>query len=80
MARCDFIDACPFLNAKMIDMPITTHSLVENYCYGNFTMCTIHNVAVAHGSDNVPKDVSPGDKYELSEKMINLIFSGRFGW
>jgi hypothetical protein len=43
-------------------------------------MCTIHKVAVTHGILKVPKYVSPDDKYELSDRIIELDLWGKLGW
>ena len=80
MANCDFIEICPFLNEKTIEMPITTQNLVDQYCYGDFSRCSIHNVAMTLGIDKVPKYLYPNDKYELSQSIKDLILWGRLGW
>ena len=80
MERCDLIDTCAFLNDKMIDMPLTTHKLLEKYCVGDFTLCSIHRVAMTQGIDKVPSNVFPGDKYELSDRVIELALWGKLGW
>jgi hypothetical protein len=80
MASCEFMQTCIFLNNKVVRMPITTQKLVESYCDGDFTKCTIHKNALAHGIDKVPKYVSPDDEYELSDWMIELVLVGRLGW
>ena len=79
MAKCYFIDTCPFLNDKMINMPITTNKLVERYCAKDFTMCKIHKVAMIHGIDMVLINVSPNDWYELTDRLIELVLWGKFG-
>ena len=43
-------------------------------------MCTIHKVAVTHGIGKVPKYVSADDKYELSDRIIELDLWGKLGW
>ena len=80
MASCEFINTCPFRNEKAVKMPITTQDLVDRYCGGDFTKCTIHKNAMAHGIDNVPGYVSPDDKYELSDTIIELVLKSRLGW
>ncbi len=80
MAICDFIDTCPFLNKMIINLPINTHELAETYCYGDFTMCKIHKVAMVHGIDMVTKYVAPDGKYELSDRVIDLVLWGKIGW
>lgn len=80
MESCDFINTCPFLNEKVVKMPLTTQKLVEHYCDGDFNMCTIHKVAVTHGIGKVPKYVSPDDKYELSDRIIELDLWDKLGW
>lgn len=80
MAHCDFIETCPFLHNKIIDMPITSCNLVESYCYGAFATCSIHKAAMTHGIDKIPKDISPEDTYELSDDVIESVLLGRVGW
>lgn len=80
MLRCEFNDNCHFLNQKVTDMPLTTHTLVQNYCKGSFTTCTIHRVALHHGIDRVPCYVSPDDKYELSHRVIELHLMDKSSW
>lgn len=80
MVSCVFNDKCSFLNKKVIDMPLTTHSLVENYCAGESTMCAIHKAAMTHGIDKVPKYVSPDDKYELSHRVVELNLKDKSSW
>ena len=72
MVSCDFNDTCHFLNKKAIAMPLTTMNMVESFCRRNFTGCTIHRIAMTHGIDKVPRYVSPDDKYELSNRIIEL--------
>lgn len=80
MASCVFNDRCSFLNKKVIDMPLTTHTLVGKYCSGEFTSCAIHKAAVTHGIDKVPQYVSPDDKYELSYRVIELHQMDKSSW
>lgn len=80
METCIYNDNCPFLNKKVVDMPITTQSLVQSYCKGSFASCTIHKVATNHGIDKVPKYVSPDDKYELSQRVIELHRLDKSSW
>jgi hypothetical protein len=79
MARCEFNDKCRFLNKKVLAMPLTTRSLVENFCQGDFKKCTIYNIAVTHGIDTIPKYVYPDDQYELSNRVIELVKQGKLG-
>jgi len=72
MVGCDFNDTCHFLNKKVIAMPLTTLNLVESFCRRDFTSCAIHRIAMVHGIDKVPRYVSPDDKYELSNRIIEL--------
>lgn len=78
MVICDFIDTCPFLNKIMNHLPINSHALAEAYCYGDFTLCKIHNVAMVHGIDKVIKYVAPDGRYELSDRVIDLVLWGKF--
>ncbi len=80
MISCDFNNTCPFLNKKVIDLPLTTTKLVENYCTGEFSLCTIYKVAQTHGIDKVPRYVSPDDTYELSHRVIELARLDKLGW
>ena len=49
METCEFTDTCSFLNEEIINMPLSAHLLLESYCEGDFTMCTIHKAAMIHG-------------------------------
>jgi hypothetical protein len=79
MVRCEFNDKCSFLNKKVLAMPLTTRSLVENFCHGDFKKCTIHKIAMIHGIDKIPKYVAPDDQYELSDRVIELVQQGKLG-
>jgi hypothetical protein len=79
MASCEFNDTCHFLNKKVIEMPLTTFNAVNNFCHGDFTICTIHKIAMTHGIKEVPKYVSPDDQYELSSRVIELVHRSRLG-
>jgi len=80
MARCDFIGKCPFLNEKIMNMPLTAGVLVENYCDSRFATCNIHTIALTHSIDNVPKHVFPDDTYELTDEIVESVLVGRIGW
>jgi len=80
MVSCEFNDTCHFLNNKVIDMPLTTRNAVNDFCHGDFTICTIHQIAMTHGINKVPKYVSPDDKYELSSRVIELAHMNRLCW
>lgn len=49
METCEFTDTCSFLNEEIINMPLSVHLLLESYCEGDFTMCTIYKAAMIHG-------------------------------
>jgi hypothetical protein len=80
MAHCDFIGTCPFLNEKIMTMPLTACVLVENFCDSCFDKCAIHNFAMTDSIDNVPKHVCPDDTYELSDEVVESVLLGRVGW
>jgi len=79
MVSCEFNDKCRFLNKKVLVMPLTTHSLVECFCHGDFRKCTIRRIAMTHGIDKIPRYVSPDDQYELSGRIIELVQQGKLG-
>src|SRR5665647_3098553 len=54
METCEFTDTCPFLNEEIINMPLSAHLLLESYCEGDLTMCTIHKLSLIHISE--PRD------------------------
>jgi hypothetical protein len=80
MVTCEFAGTCPFLNKEIIDMPLSTHLLSESYCEGYFTMCAIHKAAMTLGISNAAKQVSPGDRYKLSSRVLELVLWGEVGW
>jgi hypothetical protein len=79
MVGCEFNNACHFLNKKVIDMPLTTLNAVNNFCHGDFAICTIHKIATSHGINEVPKYVSPDDQYELSSRIIESVHRSKIG-
>ena len=80
MECCKFIGTCPFLNKIMINLPIDTHELAGAYCFGAFTKCNLYKVAMVHGIDKVIEYIAPDGKYELSDRVIDLVLWGKVCW
>jgi hypothetical protein len=70
MAQCDLIDSCLFFNSLLKDMPCTAEYLVNKYCKGDFTACTLYKYAKAIGKDYVPKYLYPNDMYETLNHIL----------
>lgn len=71
MAHCNFIGKCPFLNDKIMTMPLTAWDLLISFCDSCFDKCAIHNIAMTESIDNVPKHVCPDDAYELFDEVVD---------
>ncbi len=77
MARCTYINSCPFPKDKLTKMPVTSGYMVENFCNWDFTRCSIYRTAVERrigiSSDGIHEECV------WSEKILNLLICGGIG-
>jgi hypothetical protein len=59
MASCEFCSTCSFFNEESSDKPDTKELLKNEYCKSNFTKCARYKIALSHGMENVPVNISP---------------------
>ena len=59
MAQCECLDACPFFNDKMANMPGSAASFKRKYCEGDSSECARFMVFKALGKAKVPADLFP---------------------
>ncbi|RMH73864.1 MAG: hypothetical protein D6675_01560 [Gemmatimonadetes bacterium] len=61
MADCKYIEACPFFNEKLPNMPAMTKLIKKQYCHGNFTECARLIAYEATGIEVLPNTMYPND-------------------
>ncbi|MCD6116541.1 hypothetical protein J7K93_05975 [bacterium] len=69
MAKCEFIDRCPFFN-KMITTGGTLDKMYkEQFCNGTYEMCARHKIASVLGKEKVPVNIYP-NMFDQAEALI----------
>lgn len=59
MASCEKLNACPFFNDQLSDMPAVSGLLKDSYCLSDKTNCARYIVSSAKLA--VPPDLFPND-------------------
>lgn len=62
MPDCERLQACPFFNDKMADMPAMSGMYKKRYCQGDFLNCARYMVFKAKGLEFIPKDMFPNQQ------------------
>ena len=73
MGSCDFNAECFFLKETIFTGPITLRYIIDNYCDGDFTKCTICKAAKIHGFNKIPRYMFPNDDFVFLDRMLELI-------
>jgi len=69
MAKCEFIDRCPFFN-KMISTGGTLDRMYkEQFCNGSYKMCARYKIASTLGKEKVPVNLYP-NMFDQAEALI----------
>ena len=71
MAECEKLQACPFFNDRMANMPKTTKLAKQIYCFGDKMQCARYQVSKA--GIEVPPDLFPHDR-EGAEQILGKTF------
>jgi hypothetical protein len=79
LAKCTYIDSCPFPKDKLAKMPVTTGFMADNYCYWDFTRCVLYRTLVERKSKYISSDGIPEECF-LSDEILNWLICGRIGW
>jgi hypothetical protein len=69
MAKCELLERCPFFNEKMARMPRSAEIMKNMFCKGKYGECARYLVYKKYGSENVPKDLFPGE-YKRARDLI----------
>ncbi len=59
MAKCVYLEPCPFFNDKMAEQPATAELYKQRYCLGQQTECARYLVREMLGKECVPADLLP---------------------
>jgi len=78
MSRCTYIGFCPFPNAKLSNMPVSTGFMVDNYCHWNFTRCGIYKTVVDRRGNDISSEGVPEERVS-SGMILNLLICGGIG-
>jgi hypothetical protein len=70
MASCEKLQACPFFNDQLPNMPSVSGLLKETYCLGDKESCARYKVSGA--KIPVPRDLFPSDN-ERAKKILAAI-------
>ena len=62
---CNRLEACPFYNRVLPDMPHMADRLMARYCHDDWMGCARKRAATAVGPENVPLDLFPNDEPKL---------------
>lgn len=72
MNACSRLEACPFFNDKMENMPAMAEIYKSRYCTGTFEECARNRVASAVGPANVPSGMYPND-HDGADSMLQQL-------
>ncbi len=62
MAKCEFLQTCPFFNDVMANMPTSAMMMKEKYCEKGLEQCARFTIAKTLGKLAVPADLFPHQK------------------
>lgn len=72
MADCECLNACPFFNDQMAEMPSMSNIIKQRYCRGSNSQCARHMVFRTLGRERIPADLYPSQ----TERADTLIAAG----
>lgn len=71
MSECEFLQACPFFNDKLKDLPGLTKLYKSTYCLGaEKENCARYIVRNALGKEKVPPDLYP-NQLDRAQQLIS---------
>ncbi len=62
MAKCEFIEACPFFHDKLGNKPDEVEDMKEKYCKSNNLNCARYMVVNSLGKEKMLPDLYPDEK------------------
>jgi len=62
MAKCEFIETCPFFHDKLENKPAEVEKMKEGYCKSNNLNCARYMVVNSLGKESMPADLYPNEK------------------
>lgn len=68
--ECECLEACPFFNDRMKNMPSFSSVLKQQFCRGDCEACARHRVFKRYGREAVPPDLFP-DEHERADAILN---------
>lgn len=62
MAKCEFIETCPFFHDKLGNKPVEVDDMKQKFCQSNNLNCARYMVVNSLGKDKMPDDLYPDEK------------------
>jgi len=77
MAKCAYLDTCPFFQDQLDDMPALARVFKEQYCRDDFENCARYMLKSTLGPELMPTNMWP-NKIDEAKELIARHRRGQF--